>query len=252
MDKPASAASASAQAAQGFVQKVFSYDNEVKCQVLNIGQYGLMALIPAALTLHIMERWVPEPDEKKGPFETGAEVALQLVVMLLLVWFGDRVIQALPTLSGCPYGPMSPASFILPFVLVISTMQSKLGAKLGHLLDRLFGLQAGPPAAEAGAQGGGAGVRVTQPLAPPGHHPSQADMLDTNLLVPSNRSLTTMPNLNVPAHVPQQKSPDFNQMYQGQGQPTPMPGAAVPGMPAVQEPMAANALLGGGFGGSAW
>ena len=130
-------------------------------------------------------------------------------------------------------------------------MQSKLGTKLSIMLDRLLGVNEihGPEHASAGPPPPNAGVRVTQPLAPPGHQPSQADHMDHGQLVPANRSLTTMPKLDVPPLVGQeQKSPDFNQMYQGQNNPTPLPNAA---SPVLQEPVAANDML-GGFGGSPW
>ena len=76
-----------------------------------------------------------------------------------------------------------------------------------------------------------------------GHQPSRSDYMDVDQLTGGGK-----PGMN---HAPQaQQSPDFNAMYQGPA--NPLVNADNPVINMSAEPMAANAVLGGGFGGSSW
>jgi hypothetical protein len=87
-----------------------------------------------------------------------------------------------------------------------------------------------------GQQQGQGQVRVSQPFAQQQQHqPSQADYLDINQLLPSNPSMSAMPQQQ------QQASTNFNQMYQNQ--PTPLVNPAFPAQ--NNEPVAANDGHGG-------
>ena len=130
---------------------------------------------------------------------------------------------------------MNFTTILLPFMFLILTMQTKLGAKINILTSRI-GKRIGFKQME--------GMDDGEEDKKKKHQNSQSDYLDTN---------TVMPNAGT------RQIPDFNQMYGGPA--TPMVGAASPGgqpngPPPVQmaapEPMAANGVLGGGFGGSSW
>ena len=136
-------------------------------------------------------------------------------------------------------------------MIILATMQTKLGAKFNILMERVVNIYQGVEKIKAKEQANnnyGGGLRVTQPLATsmPQHQPSQSDYLDRNQILPSNLQLTSMP--------PQQ-SPDFNQMYQnqsgGSGAPIQQGMQGMQGMQTMdQGPMAANEVFGGGF--SSW
>ena len=257
MEKVGAAADNAVSESTGFFKYVFAFDDEVKCQIGNMIQYGTLALLPVLGILKAVQHLVPDEDERKGSIVLGIESFMQIALIFVLMWFSDRVIRYIPTMSGCAYGEFQPIAFVLPFLIILATMQTKLGAKLNLIVDRVIGEDEPahvPAKAKAHAQHGA--VRVTQPLsghAPPQHHPSQADHIDSPSLLPTNRQLTTMPAPHVPAQVAPQQSPDFNQMYQNQV--TPLQNAATPGgapqQPTVTEPLAANEALGGGFG-SSW
>lgn len=259
MDKVGAAADNAVSESTGFFKYVFAFDDEVKCQIGNMVQYGTLALLPVLGILKAVQHLVPDEDERKGSIVLGIESFMQIALIFVLMWFSDRVIRYVPTISGCAYGEFQPIAFVLPFLIILATMQTKLGAKLNLIVDRVIGEDEPPQPARAPAKGQASqgGVRVTQPLSgqhAPQHHPSQADRMDAPGLLPSNRQLTAMPAPQVPTHVAPQQSPDFNQMYQNNL--TPMVGAASPGggqppPPVVSEPMAANEALGGGMG-SSW
>ena len=197
-----------------------------------------MRIIRWKITKHI----IPEEDESKGSLEIVLENAGQIILIMLAIWFTNKIINYIPTYSGEKYHAFNEISFIIPFMVILATMQTKLGAKFNILMERTVNIYKGTDkkAAAAPATNNNGGVRVTQPISmPPQHQPSQSDYLDRNQLLPSNLQLTAMP--------PQQ-APDFNQMYQNQA--TSMPGAAMPAMMMDQGPMAANEAFGGGF--STW
>lgn len=219
----------------GFFNYVFNFDNENKMRIMNMLQYTLLAIIPILLILRGIKHLIPEDDDSKGSFEILAESIGQVILIMVSIWITNKIINYIPTYSGEDYPKFNEISFVLPFILLLATMQTKLGAKFNILIDRTMNLITGnknEQGSETKTQGQGQGqnvVRVTQPLGGGGmHQPSQADYLDRTQLLPSNPQLSAMPT-----HQPQQAIPDMNSMYQ---QP-------------YNEPMAANE--GGGWG-SSW
>ena len=235
----------------GFFKYVFNFDDENKCEILNMGQYAVLAIIPVLIVLKAVKHLVPEEDESKGSLEIMAESLGQLLFIMCAIWFTNRMIHYVPTYSGCEYGKFNATNFLLPFIIILATMQTKLGAKLNILLDRVVDRWEGNSEAPQQASSDKSVVRTSQPLAGQ-HQPSQADYQDRSQILPSNPQLTAMPQMNQAPQQPQQlspqQSPDFNQMYQNQV--TPLQDAQTPSM--SQEPMAANESFGGMFGGSPW
>jgi len=227
------------QEKDGFVKYLFDLDEDNKHELINLVQYAVIALVPILLILKAIKHFIPEEDETKGSLEIMAETIGQVIFMVGSIWFLDRIIRYIPTYTGATYGSLHPTSFLIPLLLILSTMQTKFGAKINILFDRAIDAWNGKTATKEPAQ---TNVRVSQPIADQ-HQPSQADTLDTNQLLPSNRQLTSMPNQQ--GGVPQE-SPDFNQMYQNSV--NPLQDAA---SPPTMEPMAANEGGGNMFGG-AW
>ena len=108
-----------------------------------------------------------------------------------------KIINYIPTYSGEEYPKFNEITFIIPFILILATMQTKLGAKFNILIDRTMNLITGKGGEEQpqqqGQQQGQNVVRVSQPLAGQ-HQPSQADYLDRNQLLPSNPQMSSMPS----------------------------------------------------------
>jgi len=226
-----------------FFEYVFNFDDDSKCGMINMVQYSVLALVPVVLLLKGIKNFVPEDDDSKGSLEILAECVGQIAFIVLAIWFTDKMVRYVPTYSKCNYSAFNSTNFLLPFIILLTTMQTKFGAKLNILADRVVDLWHGKQPGDAGAQQKNNNVRVTQPISGAGqHHPSQADHLDQSQLLPGNPQLTAMPNIapqpqaqqsGATQQVAPQQSPDFNAMY--------------------QEPMAANAAIGGGmFGGSSW
>jgi hypothetical protein len=230
----------------GFFKYVFNFDEDNMCAILNLMQYTIMAIIPVLFILKGVKNLVPEEDETKGSLEILVESVGQILFIVSAIWITNKAIRYFPTYSGCEYEDFTPTAFMIPFLIILSTMQSKLGLKLNILVDRVVDAWHGKSSSSSSESEGKKGntVRVTQPISGQQHQPSQADFRDQ--LLPSNPQLTQMPSqhMTAVAHPPQ--SPDFNQMHLSQA--TPLQGARSPN---VFEPMAANEGIGSMFG-SSW
>jgi hypothetical protein len=219
----------------GFFTYVFNFDTENKNRIMNMIQYTLLTIIPVLLILRGIKHIIPEEDESKGSLEILAESVGQIILIILAIWFTHKIIYYIPTYSGEEYPKFNEISFIIPFVLILATMQTKLGTKFNILIERVTNFIFGRQEDKGQSQQGQNVIRVSQPLSGqvPVHQPSQADYLDRNQILPSNPQLSSMPT-KFPAQQLQQQQPssqELNNMYQS------------------QEPMAANE--GGGWG-SSW
>jgi hypothetical protein len=231
----------------GFFKYVFNFDEDNMCAIMNLMQYTIMAIIPVLFILKGVKNLVPEEDETKGSLEILVESVGQILFIVSAIWITNKAIRYFPTYSGCEYEDFTPTTFMIPFLIILSTMQSKLGLKLNILVDRVLDLWHGRSSSgSVSAEQKSNNVRVSQPLSGQvaKHQPSQADFRDQ--LLPSNPQLTQMPSQHMNVVAQTQQSPDFNQMHQSQI--TPLQGAQFQN---VFEPMAANEGIGSMFG-SSW
>ena len=254
MDSATEVVKTSTSKTEGFFKTVFNFDEDGKAEMMNLLQYLVLAIIPCVVILKTIKYIIPEEDDTKGSLEILAEIIAQLTIMVLMIHFSDRAIRYCPTYSGVNYPTHSSPTLIimLPFMIVLLTMQTKLGEKVNILFERVMDLWHGRSEDAVRQKESKNNVKVSQPLAGQ-HHVSRADGLDNMPgLLPNNPGVTTqVPNLT---SMPTQQNPDFNLMYQNEV--TPMPGAQAPGGQegfvggGMMEPMAANAALGGGGFGS--
>lgn len=244
---------------EGFFTYVFDINDANKASIMNMIQYAVLAFIPIILVLKITRTYVPEANEEKGSLELLAESLFQVVFILLSFWFINRIINYIPTYSKKPYKEFNETTFIIGFVFILLTIQTKLGEKISILTDRVMELWTGDASLK---QEQGSKVKITQPLAR--HQPSQADRMGFDTMKPqmpaqvqqippapimtnnkAGTNMYSMPN-NIPATQP---IPNFDNMHGGPN--TPLVNAANPY--SSMEPMAANEAIGGsGSFGSTW
>ena len=221
---------------------------------MNMIQYAILAFIPIILVLKVTRTYVPEANEEKGSLELLAESLFQVVFILLSFWFINRIITYIPTYSKKPYKEFNETTFIIGFVFILLTIQTKLGEKISILTDRVMELWSGDASLKQN-DSQSSKVKITQPLA--GHQPSRADKMGFTTMqqqpplpqqipiqqIPPHPKMTN--NTNMPSIQP---IPNFNEMHAGPN--TPLVNAA---HPTLTEPMAANEAFGGsGSFGSAW
>jgi|TARA_B110000285_G_scaffold232526_1_gene303780 hypothetical protein len=239
MDKLSETIKESPNDAASFINHVFNFDDANKAEMFNMFQYGLIAIIPILIILKAVKHVIPEEDDSKGSLEILMESIGQIILILGLIWFSDKIIRYVPTYSGSEYHKFYPSNFLLPFILILATMQTKFGAKLNILLERVLELWNGTTTSGSETSN----IKVKQPIVN-NHQPSQADHINTASILPNDRSLTTMPQQQQQEQQQQQGDVNFNNMYVDTQ--TSLENTNIP----MMEPMAASDMGGGGF--SSW
>jgi hypothetical protein len=226
----------------GFFKHVFNFNDDSKSEMLNIVQYAVLALIPVIILNKLTQRYIPEADEDKGSIEIVAEILAQVIAMFLFILIIHRIITFIPTYSGEKYVEFSVSNIILAMLVIILSLQTKLGEKVSILVDRIMDLWNGPADVKKGKKGN---VKVSQPISQ-----NQVAMNQSLNSVGMNSGMMGTTSISsLPQNTSTQQLPDYNQMYQQDS--TPLVGAATPGMGMGMEnfePMAANAGGGGSFG----
>ena len=235
----------------GFIKHVFNFDSDSKAEMLNIIQYAILALIPIIILNKLMQKYIPEADEEKGSLEISAEVLLQVIIIVLGIFFVDRLVTYVPTYSGIKYLDFSITQIIIATLLILLSLQTKLGNKISILFDRVTELWTGE-SADADKDGkkkkgkGKGSVKVSQPISGQGQQQMQQQSPDQSA---QNQSLYGSTNINqLPSSsTTSQQMPDYNEMY-NKNDNNQMVGAASPGGFEQNLIQASNEFLGNTFG----
>jgi hypothetical protein len=212
---------------KSFLGHVFTTTEEGKAELLNVIQYAILGIIPIVVLNKLVQRFVPDADTEKSSLEILAEIIIQLIVMFCGIIIIHRVITYFPTYSGFKYENLVLTNVILAFLIILLSIQTKMGIKVNILVDRFYDLWNGTnytSSASGQNENVPSNVRISRPISQ--HVPSQADHLDNShmqqdLFPPAPVATSKQ------SHAPPQ-TVDYGNMYQG--------------------PMAANSVLGGSFG----
>ena len=232
---------------KNFFQYVFNFDSTSQCEIYNMLQYAVLAVIPVVILNKSVQKFVPEADDSKGSFPILAEIILQMFSIFLGIFFIHRIVTFIPTLSKCPYKDFNFLTIIIQFLVIVLSLQTKLGEKVNILVDRIIDTWEGnsPPQQTKQQQNAqqNSQVRVSQPL-------SSQGMTTSQLLPPGG--MTGMPSPQALGLAQPQQ--DFGGMYQNTE--NTLAAAQSPaaqqmegmGMMGDWEPQAANGMLGSSFG----
>ena len=199
---------------------------------MNAIQYSLMGIVPIVAINKSIQRFSPDADPDKPSVEILAEIFLQLIIMFCGIIVTHRMITYFPTYSGYKYEHLELTNVILAFLIIILSIQTKIGLKVNILFDRLADLWNGTTASSAAARKKNARQVRTLPNGVSVHSPSQADYLDNN-------NAPSAPISSV------KQSPGGYEMIRGAA------GGGGGGGDAYTTPiMAANSVLGSSFGSS--
>lgn len=204
---------------RSFFNHVFSTTEEGKGEVLNVLQYSLLGVVPIVILNKTLQRLIPDADSDKSSLEILVEVLVQLIIMFVGIVIIHRIITYVPTYSEFKYESLSLTNVILAFLVVVLSLQTKLGIKVNILVERVQELWSGSGPREHESK---ANVRRQS-----NHIPSQGDHLGSSQsdIFPPAPMATT------------QSTETYNTMMRGN--------PSTPQMPSIMEPMAANAF--GGF-----
>ena len=212
---------------KSFIKHVFNFDDDSKNDMMNIIQYSILAIIPVVALNKSIQRFVPEVDETKGSLEILVEVAAQTIAMFIGILLIHRIIVYVPTYSKVKYNDLNVTGIVLAFLVIVLSLQTKLGEKVNILVDRVLDAYYGEKE-EVDEEG------------KPVKKGAQQQQQQQGNPFPTPDKLTKKTE---PSQV------NYNSMHQ----PTtnPMVNAATPQSafnPGANELMAANEALGGSFG----
>jgi len=205
---------------KSFLSHVFSTTEEGKAEVLNVIQYASLGVIPIVVLNKLIQRYVPEADADKSTVELLFEIFVQLLVMFCGIIVVHRIISYIPTYSGFKYENLNLTNVILAFLIIVLSIQTKMGIKVNILFDRISELWNGSSDKSK---------KASRSAAQSSHAPSQADYLDNSMMqsdmFPAAPVVSQKPSKSYDNVSPSQ--PDYGSMM---------------------GPMAANSVLGGSFG----
>jgi hypothetical protein len=242
----------------GFFNHVFKFDESSKGEMTNIIQYALLAIVPIVVLNKLMQKYVPEADENKGTLEILAEVVFQILGMFLGLLLIHRMITYVPTYSELNYPEFHVIFNILATLMVLLSLQTKLGEKVSILLERVSVVWNGRSSSDPKTA---SKVKITQPISQgQSGHPLYNN---TNQSFSDGTSINQLPVLNQSSQDPyqypqptqqsqnQQPATNYDNMYRPDT--NKLVGAASPSMGDQGGVMAASDALGGSFGSfSSW
>lgn len=216
-----------------FFSHVFSTTEEGKSELINVVQYSFLGVIPIVILNKLIQRFIPDADPDKSSVEITIEILLQLIVMFCGIVIIHRIITYIPTYSGFKYENLVLTNVILAFLIIVLSIQTKLGIKVNILFDRLMELWNGPSYENEGKSSKNGGGRTTPNPSILQHSPSQADYLENT---------GVQGNMFPPAPVVTSRGPTGNGTYDNM----------MRGQPAVMEQQVMPANFSGSVFGSAF
>jgi hypothetical protein len=195
----------------GFFNHVLDFGDNSKEDMSNIVQYAILAIIPVIILNKATQKLIPEADEQKGNFEILAEVVAQITSMFIGILIIHRIITYVPTYSGKKYSELFVTSNILAVLVIVLSLQTKLGEKVSILVDRLVELWEGPSDIKKPGLKKTSSVKVSQPIS------QNQSIVNQSLGVGQSTPISQLPIApqltRQPAQQPQQSSQDYINSY---------------------------------------
>lgn len=125
---------------KSFTEHVLNFDDSTKSEMMNIGQYTVLALIPVLMLNKVIQVYSPEADDSKHSAEIALEVISQTIVLFIGMFFIHRLVTFVPTYSGDGYKDINILSPALGFLVIVLSIQSRIGEKMNILYERFMEL----------------------------------------------------------------------------------------------------------------
>jgi len=181
---------------KSFLSHVFSGTEESKAEILNVVQYATMAVIPVVILNKLIQRFIPEVETDKSSLELLAEIFIQLIVMFCGIIVIHRIITYFPTYSGFKYENLTLTNVIIAFLIIVLSIQTKMGIKVNMLAEQVMELWNGSSTDKVEVK---KNMRKREAMTGGQHASSQADYLDnssmqTNLFPPAPTATMNKPS----------------------------------------------------------
>ena len=204
-----------------FTSHVLNFDDNTKNTLLNIAQYVVLAIIPIVILNKTIQNFFDEPNESKSNLEIITEVVLQLLIIFTSLVFIHRTISYIPTFSKTPYPEINIFSTVLPILIILLSLQTKVGQKTNILFERLKDYYYGTPTVASTPKN--TPSTVLPPTLPTRPEQPMPDYISSNQLLTEDHMPGQIPNTTTQdmsiSHTSsnQSQQPNFNQMFQQNG-----------------------------------
>lgn len=206
-----------------FLSHIFDGSPEGNAEFMNIAQYSLTGIIPVVVLNKLIQNYIPDIDFEKSTLELSVEIALQVMIMFIGIVMIHRGVTYFPTYSGFKYEEVSFTSVVLAFLIIMLSVQTKLGMKVNILYERVLELWNGEP------------------------QPTKENMEQRKEInIPQRQMMQPEIDEDYHSGPPAPRSTSRSQQLEEKNiQQTPQLGSSLQG-----GPMAANSMVGGSFGSS--
>jgi hypothetical protein len=249
---------------QGFFTYVFKLSKFKQEDLMNIVQYTLLSIVPVILFVYFTKKYFPSLEESDSSLYIFTVTVIELIFMIIGIFFIDRIINYIPTYSGKYYETINLTTIVVIFVLfmlITETGFKKRTLVMLERFDKFFFID------DALIRKFGGEVRpfnfATDEIFRDKKQPNKNNKNNNNK-GNAGSGLRTEGTANMnQQHSPPPPIPVAGPMPMVQQPFTPGPVSMGGGgngggnmnegfVPEYAEPMAANAALGGGGWGSAW
>ena len=69
-----------------FLSHMFSFDNDTKNELMNIGQYAILSIVPLVALVKLIDGLVANFDPTKGNIELVGEILVHLTLLIIAVF----------------------------------------------------------------------------------------------------------------------------------------------------------------------
>ena len=216
-----------------FFSKIFSTSSESLSEIYNPIQFAILSFLPLYLLNKSIAMLFPEPNFDSSSLVILAEIIFQILVMIVGIVIIYRFVDYFPTYSGYKYESLSINGPITILIIILLSIQSKLGIKTNILAERFNDLWNGP--AQNAKDNVRKHVRINSPTQ---HVPSQADYLDSSTM---NSNILSPPPAPIATNRP-------NNSFETMMNTSNSSSYSSDAMNAYMGPAAANTILGSSFG----
>lgn len=245
---------------QGFFTYVFKLSRFKQEDLMNIVQYTLLSIVPVILFVYFTKKYFPSLEENDSSLYMFTITVIELIFMIIGIFFIDRIINYIPTYSGKYYETINLTTIVIIFVLfmlITETGFKKRTLVLLERFDKFFFID------DALIRKFGGEVRpfnfATDEIFRDKKQPNKNNKNNNKGNAGAGAGQRTEGMTQ--QHSPTPPIPVSGPVMPMVQQPLPMGGGGGNGgggsnmesfVPEYAEPMAANAALGGGGWGSAW
>ena len=121
---------------QGFFSYVFMLTKFKRDDLLNIVQYMSLSIIPIILFIYFLKKYLPPITHEDSSIYILLITIFEMTIMVIGIFFIDRIINYIPTLSGKYYEIINLTNIIIIFVLVMMLTQAGFRERTSILLHR--------------------------------------------------------------------------------------------------------------------